>query len=124
MTFIEHSGKRIVPLWINGQAPAPEPSRLLEVTNAREARIVHHTQEADANDARAAVDAAAVAFKTWKLSRHSDRRDIILRAADLFVERQEQLAEAQVLETSWPRELAYSLADVRCIELGPCCEHG
>lgn len=106
MAFIEHSGKQVIPTWMNGKAQPLEPSRFLQVTNAREDRVVHFAQGADAADARAAVDAAAEAFKTWRYSRHNERREMLLRAAYIMDSKKEGLAAAQVLETSCTFEYA------------------
>ncbi|KAK4500350.1 hypothetical protein PRZ48_008539 [Zasmidium cellare] len=100
MAFVEHSGKQVIPLWIGGKPQPLESTRFLEVTNARDSKVVHYAQGADAADAKAAVDAAAEAFKTWRYSRYNERREMLLKAAAIMDEKKEELAAAQVLETS------------------------
>lgn len=100
MAFVEHSGKQVVPLWINGEARPLQPSRFIEVVNASEDRVAHHAQGADVADAIAAVEAAATAFPLWSRTPHGERRRVLLKVADLMESRGEALAQMQVLETS------------------------
>lgn len=110
MPFVEHAGKQVVPLWINGEARSLQPERLIDVISATEGRVAHYAQGADEADAIAAVEAAAAAFPTWSQTSHAERRRILLRAADLMESRIEQLAQMQVLETSCMIELGRFLA--------------
>jgi acyl-CoA reductase-like NAD-dependent aldehyde dehydrogenase len=50
-------------------------------------------------DARAAADAAQSAFADWSRSTPASRREILLKAADLLVERQEDIARLVTEET-------------------------
>lgn len=62
MTLVEHAGKQVVPLWINGEAYPLKPERFIEVMNAAEGRLAHYAQGGDEAGAVAAVEAAAAAF--------------------------------------------------------------
>ena len=54
---------------------------------------------AQREDARAAVDAAAAAFGEWSRSAPAMRRSILSKAADLLIERQEEIAGVVTEET-------------------------
>ena len=54
---------------------------------------------AEREDARAAVDAAAAAFGEWSRSAPAMRRSILSKAADLLIERQEEIAGIVTEET-------------------------
>ncbi|KAK7739093.1 hypothetical protein SLS62_011315 [Diatrype stigma] len=105
MPFVEHAGKQVVPLWVNGEARPLQPERYIEVIHAAEGRLAHYAQGADEADALAAVEAAVAAFPAWSQTSHAERRRILLRAADLIESRIEQIAQMQVLETSCMIEL-------------------
>ncbi|KAF3074858.1 hypothetical protein CFAM422_003207 [Trichoderma lentiforme] len=71
---VEEQGQHIVPLWINGRAHPIVQERVIEVINAAEGNVVHYAQCADADDAKAAVEAAAAAFPAWSTSSYISRR--------------------------------------------------
>lgn len=66
--------------------------------------FVHHCASATVSDADAAVDAAATAFKSWKKSTPSQRRDIFLKAAQIMERRQEELVDYLESETGATRD--------------------
>lgn len=56
------------------------------------------------SEAIGAVEAAQAAFASWSQTKPSFRRDILLRAADLFVSRKEELFSYQSQETGAGRQ--------------------
>lgn len=60
---------------------------------------VHSVVSCSVEDAVAAVDAAARAFPSWKAMSFSDRRKILLRAADLLSQRIEEYTKLTAEET-------------------------
>ncbi|KAN0071820.1 Aldehyde/histidinol dehydrogenase [Elaphomyces granulatus] len=101
------SGLEIVPLIINGEERAIDPSRLFEVRSSVLDKAVYLAHGATKQDAINAADAAWKAFHTWKHVSGSRRREIFLRAADLVDERGPQLAEMMAEEISCNPEFAY-----------------
>src|ERR1700727_1769171 len=101
------SGLEIVPLIINGEERAIDPSRLFEVRSSVLDKAVYLAHRATKQDAINAADAAWKAFHTWKHVSGSRRREIFLRAADLVNERGPQLAEMMAEEISCNPEFAY-----------------
>jgi acyl-CoA reductase-like NAD-dependent aldehyde dehydrogenase len=86
-----------VPLIIDGKDITAESS--FAVTNPRSGQEVWRSSAASVADAKAAVDSAQKAFKSWSKTKHSFRRDIFLRAAELFNAREAQLKQYQIDET-------------------------
>lgn len=61
--------------------------------------IIHRSSSASEGDARLAVDAAHAALVDWKTTTISQRRNILLRAADIFNKRATELANYLINET-------------------------
>ncbi|KAF2713207.1 aldehyde dehydrogenase [Pleomassaria siparia CBS 279.74] len=100
-------GLQVVPLWISGSAQTiTSPSTLFPVTSSIKDTAIHHAVSCDPPTATLAVDAAATAFKTWRLTAPTHRRSLLLKAADILERRAEQIMAAQVAETSCPRPFA------------------
>lgn len=97
---VEEQGQHIVPLWINGRALPIVQERVIEVINAAEGNVVHYAQCADANDAKAAVEAAAGAFSAWSTSSYIYRREILLEFANIVERRSDEIDVLQTIETS------------------------
>lgn len=90
----------IVPLLIGGVERAGSPSDIFPVYSYAQQKNVYLAESANAETAEAAADAAAVAFKTWKKTPAKDRRDLLLRYADLLQSHADELAAIQIAETS------------------------
>ncbi|KIW26102.1 uncharacterized protein PV07_09229 [Cladophialophora immunda] len=98
----KHEGLDVIPLWINGKATELDPTNLIEVTSSAQGKKVYYAQSAKVENATAAVDAAAEAFKTYSLVPYHDRRKLLMRVADILESRSEELARYQMEETSCP----------------------
>lgn len=90
-----------VPFFIDGKEVLPE--RKFNVVSPASGNIVHQAGSATEPDVRAAVDAAAKAFKTWRKSLPRQRRDIFLKAAEIMQRRKEELSQYMMDETGCPR---------------------
>lgn len=106
MAFIQHEDKEVVPTWINGAAKALEPSRIFPITSAAQSKTVHYAESASYSSARDAADAAWEAFAPWRNSKYHERRELLLRVADLYSQRADELTHWQVLETSCSEQYA------------------
>jgi len=93
-----------VPFYINGKQVHPE--RKFNVVSPASGKVVHEAGSASEADVRAAVDTAADAFKTWKKSLPRARRNILLKVAEIMVERREELGNYMMDETGCPRQWA------------------
>ncbi len=72
------------PLIIDGEERPSSNSEVYEVRKQQSGDLVGTVASASESDALAAINAASKAFKTWEKTRPVDRRNIFLKAADLF----------------------------------------
>ncbi|EGP86364.1 unnamed protein product [Zymoseptoria tritici ST99CH_1E4] len=89
-----------IPLWLNGEQV--QTSKSFEVISPSTGKALYKSAAASVDDANAAVAAAKAAFPAWSQTKPSARRDILLKAADLLIERKEQmwqLASTEVAST-------------------------
>lgn len=96
-TWSEAESPPTVPFIINGSDYYAE--RIFDVVSPVTGEVTHRCGSASVADADAAVDAAAEAFKTWRRTTPSHRRDILLKAADLFQKKGDELAHVMMSET-------------------------
>jgi len=68
--------------------------------------VICEVQEAGLEDVNAAVAAAKEAFKTFKKSNGCDRRDMLLKLADLVEKHRDQLAKLESLDNGKPEHVA------------------
>jgi acyl-CoA reductase-like NAD-dependent aldehyde dehydrogenase len=85
-----------VPFLINGSDHISENTA--DVVSPANGEVTHRYSSADVKDANAAVDAAAEAFKSWRKTRPSERRDLLLKAAEIMERRQDELREYAMTE--------------------------
>ncbi|CAG2004975.1 unnamed protein product [Fusarium graminearum] len=78
-----------VPFLINGSDHVSETTA--DVFSPVNGEVTHRYSSADVKDANSAVDAAAEAFKLWRKTRPSERRDLLLKVAEIMERRQEEL---------------------------------
>jgi acyl-CoA reductase-like NAD-dependent aldehyde dehydrogenase/ABC-type branched-subunit amino acid transport system ATPase component len=84
---------------INGLAVSAEKGATFERRNPLDGSVATRAPAASTGDAVAAVDAAAEAFKTWKLTGPSERRALLLKAADALEALTPKFVEAVPAET-------------------------
>ena len=87
-----------VPLIIGGKDIIGPAS--FSVFNPADGREIWSAGGASAAEAIKAVEAAEAAFPAWSKTKPSARRDIFLRAAELFNERIDELTSYQQMETA------------------------
>merc|ERR1719235_1175914 len=66
-------------------------------------------EEAGQEDVNAAVAAAKTAFKSWKKSNSCDRRQMLLKLADLVEKHRKELAELESLDNGKPFHVAHDV---------------
>jgi acyl-CoA reductase-like NAD-dependent aldehyde dehydrogenase len=100
------TGLEIVPLWINGQPQVSSPPIKIEVVSSTKQKTVFLAEAANVSTAILAVESAASAFSSWRLVSAASRRDLLLRAANIFEDRHAELVAFEIEETSCTREWA------------------
>lgn len=93
-------GNSPVPFIINGQDVHPE--RTFDVVSPGTGKVVHAAASASEADVRAAIDSAATAFQKWKTALPKTRRDILLKAAEVMLARNDELRDYMSDETGCP----------------------
>jgi acyl-CoA reductase-like NAD-dependent aldehyde dehydrogenase len=86
----------IVHLIINGEDAITTTT--FPVTSPASGHLYQYSS-ASVTDAISAVEAAQAAFPSWSKTKPAARRDIFLKAAELFEERKRELVRYQVEET-------------------------
>lgn len=84
---------------INGQKAAAANGATFERRNPLDGSVATRAPAASAADAVAAVQAAAVAFKTWSQSGPNERRALLLKAADALEAKRADFIAAMGAET-------------------------
>ena len=106
----DNQGRNVVPVFLNGKPlTIKDDSKVHPVKNSATDETVHYYASTDTKTCNEACEASWEAFagKTldtgrsgWKRASATTRRDVILRAADLFEQRKEELMKTQITETS------------------------
>ena len=86
-------------LLINGEWRAAQSGRTFEARNPYTGDTASSATAAGREDARAAVDAAHAAFPEWSATGPGARRAMLSQAAELIIERQNEIAETMIEET-------------------------
>jgi acyl-CoA reductase-like NAD-dependent aldehyde dehydrogenase len=102
----QHQGMYVVPCWINGEAIPLDTSQLIEVNSSAQGKVVHYAHSATVEVATNAVETAAEAFKTFSEVAYSQRRAVLMKAAEIMESRIEELMQYQIDETSCPEPWA------------------
>ena len=93
-------------LFINNEFVDAKSGKKFNTVNPATEEVITEVQEAGSEDVDAAVAAAKTAFKTWKKSNACDRRDMLLKLADLVEKNQTSLQSSShgtmVSPSTWP----------------------
>jgi acyl-CoA reductase-like NAD-dependent aldehyde dehydrogenase len=87
----------VVPLIINGKQVTTDAS--FDVYNPSTGEVLWKSSTASVHDAVAAVEAAQAAFPGWSKTKPGYRRDLFLRAANIFEQRGKELGRFMKEET-------------------------
>lgn len=87
-----------VPLFINGDFQDSSTDSWIELTNPATNQVISHVPRATQSEMKAATDAAADAYTTWKEVPVQQRQRIMLRLQALIRDHTEELAESITLE--------------------------
>jgi len=98
--------ERQTKLFINNEFVDAKSGKKFKTINPRTEEVIAEVSEAGAEDVDIAVAAARAAFKTFKKSNGCDRRDMLLKLADLVEKNRKQLAELESLDNGKPEHVA------------------
>ena len=92
-------------MYINGNWATAADTEF-EILNPASGAVIQSLPDGGAEAARAAIDAAASAFKTWRATTPYQRAEFLMRAHALMLERQEELAKVMTAEQGKPLRAA------------------
>ncbi|KAJ5795390.1 uncharacterized protein N7518_003930 [Penicillium psychrosexuale] len=95
------SNKAVTPLIINNESI--ETNIKFEVHAPATGELSGYCYGVSVENANRAVNSAQAAFLSWRKTKPAERRDILLKAADIMVSRKEELIEYQREETGASR---------------------
>jgi betaine-aldehyde dehydrogenase len=98
-------------LFYGGQWHAPKSGRFAETYNPANGEAIGETAQATASDVAAAVDAASLAFKSWRKTKPLERAELLRKAAAILRDNAEELAMLDALNTGNP--VAEMVADAK-----------
>ncbi|MBT7979430.1 MAG: NAD-dependent succinate-semialdehyde dehydrogenase [Rhodospirillaceae bacterium] len=93
-------------MYINGSWASAAANAEFEVLNPATGAVIKSLPDGGGEAARAAIDAAAEAFKTLKATTPYQRAEFLMRAHALMMERQEDLAKVMTAEQGKPLRAA------------------
>lgn len=109
---------KVVPLFVNGEEKTTAST--FDVISPVDNKICWRSSSASISDVEAAVASASAAFKLWSKTKPAQRRDIILKAAQLLQEEKAQSFTYSSTETGTaegPFESEYLLGYDACLTM-------
>ena len=88
-----------IHLWLNGQPQVPFDNKYYQVLSPNGNQVISEAASAIEADVQVAVSQAAMAFASWSQMQPNTRRDILLKASDLLLARQQEFIERMCAET-------------------------
>ena len=92
--------------YINGQLTPPQSGNYLDNYDPAIGAVYSQIPDSDHRDVDQAVQAAKAAFPAWSLMPAAERSRILVRVADLILERLDELALAESIDNGKPLSLA------------------
>ena len=86
-------------LFINGEYVPSSTNTLIDDINPTTGKAFAKIHMASAEDIEAAITAANTAFKSWSKTTPKERETILIKAADIFDSRQNEIRELLAIET-------------------------
>ena len=106
-----NGGHAAIPLLINNESVVKDTR--FDLTNPATGELISQCAGATVEDANNAVAAAKAAFPAWSSTKPFDRRDLMLKAAEIMLARKEELIKYQMEDTGAGRafvEATYTMA--------------
>ncbi|KAH8068967.1 aldehyde dehydrogenase [Aureococcus anophagefferens] len=102
-------------LYINGEFVDAKTGAKFPTVNPVTEEVITYVQEAGAEDVDAAVPAARAALPAWKRVDAADKRDMLLKLADLLEEAAPELAKLESLDNGKPEHIARDVDIAQCV---------
>lgn len=92
-----------IPLWLDGKQVTSDIT--FDIVSPVDHKTLYKCSAASEQDALKAIASAEKAFQSWSQTKPSVRRDIFLRAADIFAKRKPELGHYSHTETGAPESM-------------------
>lgn len=97
---------KVYPMYVNGAWQGSEATELTEVVNPATHQVIGAVPTGGSAEAKAAVDAAAAAFKSWAKRTAEERYKILMKWHYLIDENKDEIAKIMTMEQGKPLQEA------------------
>jgi betaine-aldehyde dehydrogenase len=88
---------------IDGKFAAPAEGEMEDIVNPANGEVIAHAPLSTADDVDSAVKAARKAFETWSVTTPAERSVLLLKLADAFEERADEITDLETMDAGKPR---------------------
>ena len=92
---------------IGGEFVDPAEGKTEDVVNPATGEVIAHSPLSTEEDVDRAVKAARGAFETWQYTTPSERQELLLKLADAFQERAEEITDWETRDAGKPRQVTF-----------------
>ncbi|HEY3192199.1 MAG TPA: gamma-aminobutyraldehyde dehydrogenase [Solirubrobacterales bacterium] len=92
---------------IGGEFVAPAEGKTEDIVNPANGDVIAHAPLSGAEDVDRAVKAARKAFETWSVTTPAQRQELLLKLADGFQERAEEITDWETKDAGKPRQAMF-----------------
>ena len=92
---------------IGGEFVAPAEGKMEDVVNPANGEVIAHAPLSTEEDVDRAVKAARKAFDSWSVTTPSQRQELLLRLADGFQERADEITDWETKDAGKPRQAMF-----------------
>ena len=92
---------------IGGEFVAPADGKAEDVVNPANGEVIAHSPLSSEKDVDRAVKAARKAFETWSVTTPSQRQELLLKLADGFQERADEITDWETKDAGKPRQAMF-----------------
>jgi betaine-aldehyde dehydrogenase len=92
---------------IDGKFSAPSTGEMEDVVNPATGEVIAHSPLSDKKDVDKAVKAARKAFETWGNTTPAERSILLLKLAEAFEERADEITDLEAMDAGKPRQAMF-----------------
>ncbi len=93
--------------FIGGEFSDPATGEMEDVVNPANGEVIARSPLSGSEDVNKAVAAARKAFESWQNTTPSERQDLLLKLADAFAERADEITDLETMDAGKPRQAMF-----------------
>jgi len=93
--------------FIGGEFSDPSTGEMEDVVNPATGEVIARSPLSGSEDVAKAVAAARKAFESWQNTTPSERQDLLLKLADAFAERADEITDLETMDAGKPRQAMF-----------------